>query len=48
MYRIIITMVTNLAMSHREETDLKEYLDGKGYEAIRVEQKEVKPAPVKS
>ncbi len=43
MYKITITMVTNMAMSHREEEQIKEELDNKGYEAIRVEQKEIKP-----
>ncbi len=42
MYKITITMKTNMGMSLREEEEVKEYLDDKGYEFIRVEQKEVK------
>ncbi len=45
MYKITITMVTNMAMSDREEQEVKDFLDDKGYEAVRVEQKEVKPKP---
>ena len=43
MYKIIITMTSNIAMSHREEEKLKQYFDGEGFETIRVEQKEVEP-----
>lgn len=43
MYKITITMDTNMAMSHREQEEIIDYLNDKGYETIRVSQKETTP-----
>lgn len=42
-YKIIIEVKTAIAMSPREEEEIRDYLDDKGYESIRITQKEVNP-----
>jgi hypothetical protein len=48
MFKITITMTTNMAMSHREQEQIEDYLSDNGYETIRFEQKEVEPKPANS
>jgi hypothetical protein len=43
VYKITITMTSNIAMTAREQEQVKNILDDMGYETIRIEQKEVEP-----
>ncbi len=41
MYIITIKVKTSIAMSHREEEKIEEYLTDKGYEYVEIVQEEV-------